>query len=86
MRTHGGVKSINDDESGMSFFTRKHTNALEKRLIAIKALKIVHDGDMIFFGFVVNVVFFGGYLSEFPNVTVVTNGVDTLAALAAKKG
>lgn len=24
------------------------------------------------------------YLSEFPNVTVVTNGVDTLAALAAK--
>ena len=45
MRTHGGVKSINDDESGMSFFTRKHSNTLEKRLIAIKALKLVHDGD-----------------------------------------
>lgn len=48
VRTHGGVKSINDDESGMSFFTKKHTNALEKRLIAIKALKLVHDGDMFF--------------------------------------
>lgn len=48
MRTHGGVKSINDDESGLSFFTRKHSNALEKRLIAIKALKLVYDGDMIF--------------------------------------
>ena len=86
VRTHGGVKSINDDESGMSFFTRKHTNALEKRLIAIKALKIVHDGDMIFLDSSSTSYFLAEYLSEFPNVTVVTNGVDTLAALAAKKG
>lgn len=84
VRTHGGVKSINDDESGMSFFTRKHTNALEKRLIAIKALKLVHDGDMIFLDSSSTSYFLAEYLSEFPNVTVVTNGVDTLAALATK--
>lgn len=84
VRIHGGVKSINDDESGMSFFTRKHTNALEKRLIAIKALKLVHDGDMIFLDSSSTSYFLAEYLSAFPNVTVVTNGVDTLAALAAK--
>ena len=84
VRTHGGVKLINDDESGMSFFTRKHTNALEKRRIAIKALKLVHDGDMIFLDSSSTSYFLAEYLSEFPNVTVVTNGVDTLAALAAK--
>ena len=84
VRIHGGVKSINDDESGMSFFTRKHTNALEKRLIAIKALKLVHDGDMIFLDSSSTSYFLAEYLSEFPNATVVTNGVDALAALAAK--
>lgn len=84
VRTHSGVKLINDDESGMSFFTRNHTNALEKRLIAIKALKLVHDGDMIFLDSSSTSYFLAEYLSEFPNATVVTNGVDTLAALAAK--
>ena len=48
VRTHGGVKSITTTNRAWRFSRKKHTNALEKRLIAIKALKLVHDGDMFF--------------------------------------
>ena len=47
-RTHGGVKSVEDDLTVTSFATRVHTNVAEKRRIALKAIKLIREGDVIF--------------------------------------
>lgn len=84
VRTHGGVKAVDDDLAVTSFALRVHTNTLEKKLIALKAIKLVHDGDTVFLDASTTTYFMTEYLAELPNVKVITNGIDTLAALAAK--
>lgn len=84
IRTHGGVKPADDDMMNTSFTTRIHTNVLEKKLVALKALKFVSEGNVIFIDASSTTYFMTAYLSEFSNITVITNCIDTLAALAEK--
>lgn len=84
LRTHGGVKAADSNMAAASFALRVHTNTLEKRLIALKAVKLVNEGNLILLDAATTTYFLTEYLSEFSNVRVVTNGVDTLASLAAK--
>lgn len=84
IRTHGGVKAIDDDSTITGFATRVHTNVAEKRRIALKALKLIHEGDVIFLDASSTTYFLTEYLNEFSKIKVITNGIDTLAALAAK--
>ena len=83
-RTHGGVKSVEDDLTVTSFATRVHTNVAEKRRIALKAIKLIREGDVIFLDASSTTYFLTEYLNEFSKIKVITNGIDTLAALAAK--
>lgn len=83
-RTHGGVKSIDDDSTVTSFATRMHTNVAEKRRIALKAIKLIHEGDVIFLDASSTTYFLTEYLNEFSKIKVITNGIDTLATLASK--
>ena len=83
-RTHGGVKSVEDDLTVTSFATRVHTNVAEKRRIALKAIKLIREGDVIFLDASSTTYFLTEYLTEFSKIKVITNGIDTLAALAAK--
>ncbi len=83
-RTHGGVKSVEDDLTVTSFATRAHTNVAEKRRIALKAIKLIREGDVIFLDASSTTYFLTEYLNEFSKIKVITNGIDTLAALAAK--
>ena len=83
-RTHGGVKSIDDDSTVTSFATRMHTNVAEKRRIALKAIKLIREGDVIFLDASSTTYFLTEYLNEFSKIKVITNGIDTLATLASK--
>ena len=83
-RTHGGVKSVEDDLTVTSFATRVHTNVAEKRRIALKAIKLIREGDVIFLDASSTTYFLTEYLNEFSKIKVITNGIDTLAALATK--
>lgn len=83
-RTHGGVKSVEDDLTVTSFATRVHTNVAEKRRIALKAIKLIREGDVIFLDASSTTYFLTEYLNEFSKIKVITNGIDTLAALAVK--
>ena len=83
-RTHGGVKSVEDDLTVTSFATRVHTNVAEKRRIALKAIKLIREGDVIFLDASSTTYFLTEYLNEFSKIKVITNGIDTLAALSAK--
>lgn len=81
-RTHGGAK-INDGNSFTpSFIYRIHQNSFEKKKIALSAIKLINHGDLIFLDGTTSSFFIAEYLSEFENVRVVTNGIDTLSLLS----
>ena len=81
-RTHGGVK-INDENNFQPSFTyRIHQNSREKKKIALSAIKLIKNGDLIFLDGTTSSFFIAEYLSEFKNLRVITNGVDTLSLLA----
>lgn len=80
-RTHGGAQ-INDESNFFPSFTfRSHLNSLEKKKIALSAIKLIKNGDFIFLDGSTSTFFIAGYLDQFKNITVVTNGIDTLSRL-----
>ena len=82
MRTHGGVRLADSNNYIPNFALRIHQNVLEKKIINLKALKLIKDGDVIFLDGSTSAYFMAEYLSEFSNLTVITNGIDTLSLLA----
>lgn len=81
-RTHGGAQ-INDGNSFLPSFTfRSHQNSLEKKKIALSAIKLIKNGDVIFLDGSTSAFFIAEYLSEFENIKVLTNGIDTLSLLS----
>ncbi|MBE5737197.1 MAG: DeoR/GlpR transcriptional regulator [Clostridiales bacterium] len=82
IRTHGGVRLADSNNYTPDFALRIHQNVLEKKIIDLKALKLIKDGDVIFLDGSTSAYFIAEYLSEFSNLTVITNGIDTLSLLA----
>ena len=81
-RTHGGAQ-LNDDNNFFPSFTfRVHENSFEKKKIALSAIKLIKNGDLIFLDGTTSAFFIAEYLSEFKNIRVITNGIDTLSLLA----
>ncbi len=84
-RTHGGAQ-INDENNFFPSFTfRSHQNSLEKKKIALSAIKLIKNGDLIFLDGSTSAFFIAEYLSEFKNIKVITNGIDTLSLLSKNK-
>lgn len=84
-RTHGGV-TLNDEYDFFPSFTfRSHQNCLEKKKIALCAIKLIKNGDLIFLDGTTSAFFIAEYLTEFKNIKVVTNGIDTLSLLSRNK-
>ncbi len=82
LRTHGGVQ-LNDTNNYFPNFTfRAHKNALEKKKMALLAIKLIKNGDLIFLDGSTSAFFIAEYLSEFNDIRVVTNGIDTLSLLS----
>lgn len=84
LRTRGGAK-INDSSNFLpSFSFRTHKNSLEKKKIALLATSLIKNGDVIFLDGSTSAFFIADYLTNFKDVKVITNGVDTLSLLAKK--
>lgn len=78
-----GKAYYNDTKHFMpAFAIRKADHSLEKKKITFEALKFIKDGYTIFLDASTSAHFLAQYLSEFKNLTVITNGVDTLSTLA----
>lgn len=82
IRTHGGVKPIKQDGEVPSFVLRRHLHSTQKKIIALKAIKLIKNGDVIFMDGSTSAFYVAQYLNEFQNLTVITNGIDTLTTLA----
>lgn len=81
-RTHGGAQ-LNDENNFFPSFTfRVHQNSFEKKKMALAAIKLIKNGDLIFLDGTTSAFFIAEYLSEFKNIRVITNGIDTLSLLA----
>ena len=81
-RTHGGAQ-LNDDNNFFPSVTfRVHINSFEKKKMALAAIKLIKNGDLIFLDGTTSAFFIAEYLSEFKNIRVITNGIDTLSLLA----
>ena len=81
-RTHGGVKIHDGNNFSPSFSYRYHQNAVEKKKIALSAIKLIKEGDLIFLDGTTTAYFVAQYLAEFKNIRVITNGIDTLSLLS----
>ena len=83
-RTHGGAVI---DETALSkhnipFMIREYEESNAKTLIAKKAIDFVHDGDVIFLDSSTSAYNLIPFLASRSNITVITNGVKSLTALA----
>lgn len=82
IRTHGGA-TVNDEKNYFPTFSfRSHQNSFEKKKIALSAIRLIKNGDVIFLDGSTSAFFIAEYLSEFENIKVFTNGIDTLSLLA----
>lgn len=76
-RTHGGVvlRKVSDAEIPLMF--REDQNSFSKKIIAEKAAKLIHDGDVIFLDASSTVSYLIPHLKNFQNIIVVTNSPKT---------
>ena len=84
-RTHGGAKINSENTFSPSFTFRIHQNTFEKKKIALSAIKMIKNGDVIFLDGSTSAFYIAEYLKEFENIRVITNGIDTLSLLSKNK-
>ncbi len=78
-----GKAFYNDTKHFMpAFEIRKAEHSQEKKKMTFEALKFIKEGYTIFLDASTSAHFLAQYLAEFKNLTVITNGVDTLSTLA----
>ena len=82
LRTHGGVKINNAHNALPNFSLRIHQNTFEKKQMALTAIKLIKNGDIIFLDGSTSTFYIAEYLTEFKDIRVITNGMDTLSLLA----
>lgn len=80
-RTHGGAQ-LSSSGNFPSFSFRSKQNIEGKKRIALSALKLIKNGDVIFLDGSTSAFFIAEYLKEFNGIKVVTNGIDTLSLLS----
>lgn len=80
-RTHGGAQ-LCADGNFPSFSFRSQQNIAGKKRIALSALKLIKNGDVIFLDGSTSAYFIAEYLKEFSGIKVITNGIDTLSLLS----
>ena len=81
-RVHGGAEIKSENAFNISFTFRTHLSSAEKKKIALSAVKLVKNGNVVFLDGSTTAFFMAEYLSEFSDVKVVTNSINTLTLLA----
>ena len=81
-RTHGGALLEDTKPYLPTFSLRAHENRLEKKKMALLAVKLIKNGDVIFLDGSTSAYYVAEFLTQFENLKVVTNGIDTLSLLS----
>jgi DeoR/GlpR family transcriptional regulator of sugar metabolism len=81
-RTHGGALLEDEKQYLPAFTLRAHKNRLEKKKMAMLAVKFIKNGDVIFLDGSTSAYYVAEFLTQFENLKVITNGIDTLSLLS----
>ncbi len=84
IRKHGGAQILVENNYYPSFSYRSHKNSIEKKKMAITALSLIKDGDLIFLDGSTTTYFIAEAMQKLKKCIVVTNGIDTLSALTSR--
>ena len=81
-RSYGGVELKRKSIEIVPFSTRTHHNILAKKIMAKKACKMIHDGNIIFLDQSSSAFFVAAELQNKSKITVVTNSVEITGLLS----
>ena len=84
-RVHGGVIAVDQAPPELPILQRESEQANEKAAIGRAAADLIHDGETVFLGSGTTVLEAARHLRERRNLTVVTNSLPVLNALAGLK-
>ena len=76
-RVHGGAV-MNESEFKYPMWYRMEINKEQKKVLALRAKKYLHDGQVIFFNSSSTLSYLLPYLRQYKNLTVITNSVNIL--------
>ncbi|WP_413724793.1 glucitol operon DNA-binding transcriptional repressor SrlR [Sodalis sp. RH16] len=85
VRTHGAVV-LNREYSELTFYNRNNVNLDKKKLIASAASCLINDGDSMIFDVGSTVLQLVPYVSNFRNLTIMTNSLYIINALVELPG
>ena len=83
-RSHGGAISLEKNNSETSYTEREILHALEKKAIAIEAVKLINPGDQIVLDASTTAWFMAKELEDMP-LTVITNSIKVAVELSKKE-
>lgn len=86
VREHGGAYLKNIDSNVRNFSLQNQDNMAEKRIIALKAIEFINDGDTIILDSGSTTTEIAKLLSGFRNLTVITNALNIALILGAQMG
>ena len=81
-RSYGGVEYSGSEEVLAPFPMRTHKNVSGKMAICRLASSLIKEGDVIFIDASSTAYCLAKYLKDFERIKIITNGVETLNALA----
>lgn len=81
-RSYGGAEILSANKFALPFNTRTHDKISEKRLIAIKAARLVNEGDVVFLDSSSTGYFLAMELMDRADITVVTNSIEIIGLLS----
>ena len=84
-RSYGGAELLSSNKFVLPFSTRAHNNISEKRDIAVKAAKLVGEGEVVFLDSSSTGYFLAIELMERADITVITNSIEILGLLSKGK-
>ena len=84
-RVHGGVIAVEQAPPELPILQREGEQAVEKSMIGQAAAELVNDGETVFLGSGTTVLETAKNLRERKNLTVITNSLPVLNALAGIK-
>lgn len=82
VRSYGGVELAKNTSQVIPFSTRAHHNIHAKKIMAQKAIHLIHDGDIVFLDQSSSAFFVAHELLKKSDITVVTNNVEILSFLS----
>ncbi|MDQ0229841.1 DeoR/GlpR family DNA-binding transcription regulator [Metabacillus malikii] len=83
-RSHGGAVSIQEEQSEVSYAEREITNAIEKRAIAIEAVKLIQPNQQIVLDASTTTWYMAKEMPDIP-LTVITNSIKVAIELSKKE-